>query len=316
MDVDKSSAQYHKAIKSDQLNINNPDSSQKDFTQHLSDDVTLITAYFNIGEFPKGNLNPERRRGPANYSNWMASFGKIRNPVVAFFDHNDTLRGRFEQLRKSIDSKTDIRGIEREKLWTFRILNNISKIFSQRDYPRHYPNTVIPHYACVSSSRFELVKMVIDENPFRTRYFAWVDIGYFRGSIAGNQTIRLQLPHGFNNSRTSFTEVIPRNETLTADEIVRRNINWVAAGYFTGRIDVMYKFVTGYLANLEYFLSRGLMAADQQMIYSMMNTAHTRSRLTDIQTYGSRLDNSVDCQRWFFLGCICWKKPITTSGKQ
>ena len=43
-----------------------------------------------------------------------------------------------------------------------------------------YSYAPLPEYACVMSSKYELVKMATDENVFRTRYFAWVDIGYHR----------------------------------------------------------------------------------------------------------------------------------------
>jgi hypothetical protein len=282
-----------------------------DETDGLSDDVTLITAYFNIGDFPKGDLKPVHMRSQSNYSNWMGSFRHIHNPVVAFFDYHDPLWRRFKRIRKAVDAETDIKCINRNDLWTFKILKNISKIFNNPKYPKHYPNTVIPAYACVSSSRFELVKIVIDENPFKTRYFAWVDIGYFRRRLHENQIVKLGMPHGFNRNKISFTEIVPRNETLTASDIVSQNINWVAAGYFTGHYTVLHQFVTNYLLNLDYFLSRGVMAAEQQMIYAMVNTEDMENSLPEIQTYGLHLDNiNVSCNAWFYLGCVCWKNNL------
>ena len=224
--------------------------TEKERTNHsLASEITLVTAYFNIGQFPKGSRS--RIRKPSDYDNWSTGFRCIRNPVVAFFDVGDPIVSKFRNIRKHLRPLTKIVEIKRNDLWTFRILKNVSKIFNKPHYPRHYPNTVIPEYACVSSSRFELVQRVIEENPFRTRYFAWIDFGFIKKP---EYNMTFCLPPHFQEDKIAFTEVIPRNEHLTPFVILRRNQNWLAAGYFVGHYKVLHKFVTGYLNNLRYFL--------------------------------------------------------------
>jgi len=244
------------------------------------------------------------KRTPTNYSNWMASFRYIRNPVVAFFDVDTPFVRRFRRIRKDLKSVTEIRQIGRDKLWTFRILPNVSRIFRSPDYPLNYPNTFRAEYACVSSSRFELLGYVIEDNPFKTKYFAWLDIGYFRRRL--DKPVTVDLPLNFRKTKIAFAEIEPRIETLTATDIIGDNVNWVAAGLFVAHHKVMAQFVSGYLANLRYFLVRGLMSAEQQMIYAMFNTNITREILPEIQLYRSTNTKKRDpCSKWFLLGCLC-----------
>lgn len=234
----------------------------------------------------------------------MMSFRYIGNPVVAYFDVGDPVVRRFRRIRKNFRSLTEIRQIKRSDMWTFRISTNISRIFADPQYPLHYPNTVSAQYACVSSSKFELVKEVINDNPFNSNYIAWLDIGYFRRRL--KEPITLRLPSDFKRNKVAFTEVRRRDETLTAADIIRHNVNWLAAGYFVAHYKIMDRFVSGYLDNLRYFLERGIMSAEQQMIYAMVNTNGTREKLPEIQAYSStNTANGSACSKWFYLGCLC-----------
>ncbi|KAK2165196.1 hypothetical protein LSH36_53g00033 [Paralvinella palmiformis] len=269
-------------------------------------DVTLVTGYFNIGPFIKGHK--VNRRKPSDYEDWVSSFRRYRNPVVGFFDPGDPLVDRFREARKHLGPLTKIVEIDRNQLWTFKILGNVSSIFNSSGYPRHYPNTVNPQYACVTSSRFELLQRVIEGNLFESNHLAWIDIGYFKNPECN---LTFKLPPDFQENSVAFTEVKNRNSHLSPLDIIRRNRNWVAAGYFVAHHKVMHQFVTGYLTNLRYFLEQGVMSAEQQMIYSMVNTNVTTNRLPEIQTYNRKLMNiGIKCSRWCFLGCICAKQVV------
>ena len=96
----------------------------------------------------------------------------------------------------------------RESLWPFFLRDSISRLFSQKDYPEHRPNTVVPEYACAQHSKYACLLDVIRKRRDvpRTDAYAWVDFGYFR-YIADNRDYCLTLPEHFNTSRASFNQV-------------------------------------------------------------------------------------------------------------
>ena len=65
---------------------------------NLRDDVTIVTAYFNIGSFQKGGLRSQVFTTQL-YRNWMKIFNRIDNPVVAYFDDVNDLE-YFRDLRQ------------------------------------------------------------------------------------------------------------------------------------------------------------------------------------------------------------------------
>jgi len=48
-------------------------------------ELTIVTAYFDIGKFQKKRLR-KGFRTPELYRKWFTVFAQIKNPVVAYFD--------------------------------------------------------------------------------------------------------------------------------------------------------------------------------------------------------------------------------------
>ena len=65
----------------------------------LRDELTVVTAYFNIGSFPKGFANVKFT--PDTYTRWLQIFDRIESPVIAYFDLDSNLE-LFAQIRKNL----------------------------------------------------------------------------------------------------------------------------------------------------------------------------------------------------------------------
>jgi len=266
----------------------------------LEDDVTIVTAYFNIGSFAKGSQS--QIFTSSLYRSWMSVFSAIDNPVIAYFD-NDLDLQYFRLLRnRQFSARTKLVKVLRSELWAFSLQPNISRIFKQANYPQHTPNTVVPEYSAAMHAKYEVMQMAIGENPFRTKYFCWLDIGLFRNlareaTSNSKLTFSLYLPPDFQNSSVAYDEVGGRNGKLSMKEIVYRNEVWVCGCFFVAQWDVMLNWTMEYKNATERMIQSNIMSTDQQVIYSMFNHM---SPTTTLQLY--KPDGRYD--PWFHLGYL------------
>jgi hypothetical protein len=287
----------------------------------LADELTVVTAFFNIGKFAKGAAAGPFFT-PELYRQWMTAFALIENPVVIYVDNDDDLeyfravrrasrfsaerrRTHFVRVRRRSD---DLAGTT--ELWTLsnETVTRVASIFGQSGYARHYPNTVVPRYALAMHAKYEVMQMAVRENPFRTRYFCWLDIGLFRDMtspapkkrnasaspsssptttssatsshviVPDKPTFLLYLPPNFtetgaDNDSVAVCEVYDRQPLLTPRQIVYGNHVWIGGGFFVARVDVMSRWTREYLAGVRWMMDQRLLSTDQQVIYSMFNGA-------------------------------------------
>jgi hypothetical protein len=103
-------------------------------------------------------------------------------------------------------------------------------------------------------AKYEVVQLSIRDNPFRTRYFCWLDIGLFR-DIAGAEPIyanrlSIYLPNGFKNDSVAYAEVNTRDTKLSVKEIIQKNMVWVCGCFFIGEASVLYRWTEEYKVGL------------------------------------------------------------------
>jgi Bacterial protein of unknown function (HtrL_YibB) len=142
-------------------------------------------------------------------------------------------------------------------MWTFRLLPEVERIFAKPDYPEHYPNTVVPGYAVAVQAKYEVTQMSVLENPFKTKYFCWLDMGYFRdiASVPANHsTFSLYLPRGFQHDSVAYQEVHDRQKEASIRDIFYRNIDWLAGGFFIAEAQIMCKWTREHKVPIMFIL--------------------------------------------------------------
>lgn len=276
----------------------------KEVTKSFRDQVTIVTAFFDIGSFFKGSKTTTF--GPSLYVGWMKIFSVIETPVILYVD-NKTYGSYFKKIRSNFPSNyTQIIQISRKHMWSFGLTERISKIYKKPGYPAFVPNTVIPEYSAAMHAKYEVMQKSIEENPFRTLYFAWLDIGYFRGHAYSKKPqeqnyFSIYIPNGFNQSAVAYNVIKDRVASLRVNDIINTNAVWVGGGFFIGRWDVMLNWTLEYRLGLEQMLKQDYMSTDQQVIYYMYNCLTPR---TQLQLYKS--DGTVK-DYWFYLGYLSRK---------
>lgn len=134
----------------------------------------------------------------------------------------------------------------------------IVRIFAKPEIPKHIPVSTVPEYPAAMHAKYELMRLTILGNPFRTRYFCWVDIGLFRhiASEPVNGTrFSLALPNGFRQDSVAYTEVSDRDPNHSAQEIIYNNLVWVCGCFFIGEASVLRRWTEEYLVKILQFFT-------------------------------------------------------------
>ena len=262
----------------------------------LRDEVTIVTAYMNIGKFQKGEGS--NTFTPDIYHVWMRIFRQIQNPLIVYLERNEDI-DYFHKLREDLPKNLTMTvKVSRDHLWAFGLRKRIAAIYSQPNYPKFHPNTVIPDYSCVMHAKYEFMQNATKSNPFRTRYFAWLDIGLFRDIVTKSEPLKLHLPPNFDHTRVAYSQVYDRNRNISEHSIFHENQVWVCGGYFIAENSVMQRWTAEYMRATERFLSSNLMNTDQQILYAMFSN---RNSSNTIQTY----KGTGKYDPWFYLGYLC-----------
>ncbi|KAL8558588.1 hypothetical protein ACOMHN_046306 [Nucella lapillus] len=268
-------------------------------------DVTLVTAYFNLGNIEKEGSSLSTYK----YLYWAGVYQYVLNPLVVYTD-SEQIENMFLETRKHLANLTKVIRVSRSSLEAFRDVEKIRALFQDPNYPKFHPNTDIPEYPCSQHAKYELVKRTMDEGYFAssTRFIAWIDIGYFRYLTKRRRNFYITTPPGMDELRISMTQVNRPDWFLHPSDIFRGNLVWVGGGLSVARRAVYAQFVQDYQNATRTFLRQGLSSTDQQVIYSMFTHAH-RSRHavhSGVQTYSWMLGDLCHC--WFYLGFQCYRE--------
>ena len=262
----------------------------------------MVTAYFRLGSFRKGY---SQTFTPGLYRTWLTVFSRIENPVVAYFDNDDDA-AYFKLIRENVpDHPTSIVKVVRNRMWAFSLQSRIEEVFSKWWYPKHYPNTVNASYSCAMHAKYELMLKTVLENPHRTLYLTWLDIGLFRKltSFGDNPAVqkdrrhfRMSLPPNFDRTSIAYSQVNSISPRLKSPrEIIGYNAVWVCGCFFVGRVDKMFYWTLEYMGGVERMLRLELMSTDQQVLYWMKATNQIKTQLQLYSDNGTMGD-------YFYLG--------------
>ncbi|XP_056006727.1 uncharacterized protein LOC125677994 [Ostrea edulis] len=270
--------------------------------------LTVVTALFNIGSFAKGTV--DQIRTPGDYRFWLKTFQYLNNPVV-FFTDNMTYVDSFVALRKNVSHLTEVVYINRSVLWAFNIIPEIKKIYSTPGYPRHYPNTFIPEYTSLTHSKQQVLANAVNEYPFDTDFYCWLDVGYFRDTVYSERKFWMEVPDDFNKSSIGVTQVYQSDlERTNASTIILGNLNWIGGGLFLGKPEVILKFHDQYKKAVMRYLSQGLMNVEQHIIYAMYTKSEREKYPIDVevQLYIPGQKRVRNGNPWFYLGYLMYKE--------
>ncbi|XP_076449253.1 uncharacterized protein LOC143285730 [Babylonia areolata] len=267
--------------------------------------VTIVTAFLDIGEFGKGS--PSNKRDWHIYMKWSTAYSRVLSPVV-MYTNSDTFARHFESVRGKLPHLTKVIRLPLTSLWVFGLKPKIAAIYAG-GYPKHYPNTVYPEYTCVTHAKFDVLRDVLEKNYFPSHHIAWMDVGYLR-NIAGQKpplNYTMFPPPEYDPRRVLCGEVFNPDFNRAWKGILRGNVNWVAGGFFLARRDVMSTFVDQYRRAVTLFLEQGESQVEQHILYAMYTKEGRAIVKPTVELQALHGD-------WFYIGFRCLKPlPHNTS---
>lgn len=265
--------------------------------------VTIVTAYWNLGTFQKGVGG--LKFSTNTYFKWASTFKYLMNPLVVYTDCKE-FKELMETLRSDRLNNTMIYLLNRTELWPFQLVTQMKSVLDQPGYPKYYPNTVIPEYPAAQHSKYAVVAETIRKGVFANPYFAWVDIGYFRDVVERKVDFTLDIPPGFDPGKISVNRVEGLSMNIDPFTIFRKNIVWVGGGIFLGKGEALLQFEQFYHRAVKYFLDQQLVNSDQQVLYSMYSKKGREALKPNIelQLYIPKGSGNP----WFYLGYLCRKE--------
>ncbi|KAL8566613.1 hypothetical protein ACOMHN_049754 [Nucella lapillus] len=267
--------------------------------------VTVVTAYFSLGTFQKGD-KPTYKFSPDTYLQMAQGLIFLQNPLVIFTDCK-TMASLFRDHFSGKNLKV-VFVSDRSELLSFQLLPKVAQIFSDPNYPKFSPNTVLPEYSCSQHAKMDVVDKALAWNPFRTTYFAWIDIGYFRELVFRKKKFWISVPAEFDDQKVAASLIHTPGFTRSAEEIFKENAVWVGGGMMLATREKYSQFVAEYRRATQYFLAAGLANTDQQVIYAMFQPS-TKKELnvsTELQSFSWPLHFLSIC--WFHLGYHCYRE--------
>ena len=256
----------------------------------------MVSAYFNLGTISKsseGNYVTERM-----YFRWSRILCLMTNPLIIYTDCK--LFYKFINSKCISNSSTKILLIEKNSSWAFQNERKIKTIISIKNYPKFVPNTINSAYICSQHAKYDVITRATRLNPYNTKYFAWIDLGYFRNRTTKH---RFCLPQNFNKTRIAVNQVFEGNMSTQPDRIFKENLVWVGGGLFLGQKTVITQYAEQFRQSANYFLSKGLVNTDQQVTYAVFSETGRRclNPKIEVQHYYKWNGTSI-VQNWFYLG--------------
>jgi hypothetical protein len=139
--------------------------------------VTIVTAFFDIGRQHKGD-----GRKIDEYKDWMKQTLLLNCNL--FIVTEEKFKDFFVENRPR-QFHTSLKIIDFKDSHYYRYYDSIKAILEDGNYKSKisYPNRVeckLPEYNIIQYSKFHYLQMAIEENPFQSSSFFWMDAGCSR----------------------------------------------------------------------------------------------------------------------------------------
>lgn len=135
------------------------------FLSNVHENITIVTAYWDLGTFRKGK---KKQRTRHHYEKWASIFEMILNPVIVYTD-SSVFQSSMENYRSKFTNKTMIYCVNRTTFWPFQLTEQIKAVFDQPNYPKFYPNTFVPEYSASQHMKFAVMLDAVQKNLSRHR---------------------------------------------------------------------------------------------------------------------------------------------------
>jgi hypothetical protein len=212
--------------------------------------ITLVTALYDIDRKSKGD-----GRSFDEYLSWFAQTLKVKSPMVIFVE--DYLEDFVIEHRKNLPTKIITQPLK--QIPYYYLNDDIQHILDDKNFKERIsaPSRLeckMSIYNVIIFSKFPWVKRVIEENPFQSEYFMWMDAGLSR--FFTPHDVDTNLPYPSESALESLLDnkdsvLIQAQMDFYPDLVNAKEYNddyfwdarsWVMAGLWGGGSESLSKF--------------------------------------------------------------------------
>lgn len=136
---------------------------------------------------------------------------------------------------------------------------------NRKTHPYHFDPRNTPNYYLFCMARYAMLKRVIEENPFESTHFAWVNICLMRMGLRNIEYLGEIMAQYRNKFSTLYIDFIPENLARNYPKYYEYGRCGMCSGFFTGDKEHMYEFCNRIEAKFLDVLHCGYGHADEQL---------------------------------------------------
>jgi hypothetical protein len=222
---------------------------------------TIVTGVFDLTSLPDA-VDVLLERDIAHFLRHSTATLTLDQPMVIFCEPKtlDALKARRPE---HLHAKTKFIAMEFSEFPLYRYKEQI--LANRKAHPEIQHNRCNPSYYLLCMARYAMLKRVMEENPFGSTHFAWLNICIER---MGPSNVKY-LPDVFASFRdkvsTCFIDYVSYKLTLDAPAYYQYGRCSLCSGFFTGRKDYLTRFCDRVEEKFLHYLALGYGHADEQL---------------------------------------------------
>lgn len=220
---------------------------------------TLVTGYFDLTKEPDGNNSCR------SFDHYIANCrGTLTlNQNLAIFCDSDSYEiFRSYREKYGLLDKTKFYLMKFEDFPLCKYRKRI--IENRKRNPTADPRNT-PSYYLFCMARCAMLKRVIEENPFGSTHFAWINICISRMGLRNVEHLNMALSQYRNKFSTLYIDYIPQSLTENLPVYFQWGRCSMCSGFYTGDREHMYRFCCLMEERFLIFLGAGYGHADEQL---------------------------------------------------
>jgi len=205
---------------------------------------TIVTAFYNIRELEQNN-SPDNR-GIDEYLELSKKFIlQLPYPLVIYIDTTESSDKIYDfiQNNRPYKNKTQIIREPFENTYFYKDIDRIREL--QQIYPIYNGRIEheTPHYIVVTNNKFWWLEQTIQQNPFSSERFMWLDFGinHVALNVEKIHTWIHKIPEKIRQMCIN-----PLTESSDYNEVFHTIYHHYAAGLFSGSAEYIMKYINEY----------------------------------------------------------------------
>ncbi|NBV77491.1 hypothetical protein EBR66_04985 [bacterium] len=228
---------------------------------HIPDNWTVVTAYFDLTKMSDASKSIKDRPSTHYLENARATMSTEQNLVV--FCEPDSVELLRQMRPPWLQQKTKYIPVSFEDFPMTQYRAKIQENRRQKPYAFDDRNTASYYLLCMS--RYAMLKRIIEENPFQSTHFAWLNICIERMGWKNVMALDDVWTQKRDKFSTCYIDYQPESLVKNTAEYYKWGRCSLCSGFFTGSAYYMKAFCDSIEEQFLHMLQLGYGHADEQL---------------------------------------------------